>query len=110
MIVLASRQHDKLDCNSQHKQQTSYGIISKTYLLPCVLQQVRCLCIFDSAANIDLYILSHSFRPSIVSEVNLLRDIGFDSTKHSGGFGLVCTAATLNEHVKGSVVTPTKEY
>jgi len=48
--------------------------------------------------------------PRRVSEVNLLRDIGFDSTKHSGGFEVFCTAATLKEHVKDSVVTPTQEY
>jgi len=35
----------------------------------------------------------------MVSGVNLLRDIEFDSTKHSGGFGVVCTAANLNEYV-----------
>jgi hypothetical protein len=46
----------------------------------------------------------------MVSEVNLLRDIEFDSTKHSGGFGVVCTAAKLNEYVRGSVVTPTHEH
>ena len=110
MIVLASWQQNELGCNSQNKQQTSYGIISKTYLLPFVMEQIRCPCVFDSAANIDLYILPPSLRPSIVSEVNLLRDIEFDSTKHSGGFGVVWTAATLNEYVKGSIVTPTLEY
>jgi len=46
----------------------------------------------------------------MVSEVNLLRDIEFDSTKHSGGFGVVCTETTLNEYVRGSVVTPTQQY
>ena len=66
--------------------------------------------LIQQIANIDLYILSHSLRPSIVSEVNLLRDIEFDSTNHSGGFGVVCTAATLNKYFQGRVVTPTQEY
>jgi len=56
----------------------------------------------------DLYIISHSLRSSIVSDGNLLRDIEFDSTKHSGGFGAVCTAATLNKYVKGSKLTRTQ--